>query len=81
LVRSELRFIQQALPGSQTRYFRCFGRLARFTLPDGSYEHAPAARKKLTDILAAVDDSLFRLPALTRFASIAVVSGTRGDVP
>jgi len=81
LVRRELRLIQQVVPSSQTRYFRCLGRLARFTLPDGSYEHAPAARKKLTDILAAVDDGLFRVPTLTRFASIAVVSGNRENAP
>ena len=77
LSASELRFIQQTVPQSSTRYFRCFGRLARFSLPDGSYEHASAPRRHVTDLLAAMDEALFRLPGTTRFASIAVISGTR----
>ena len=75
----ELLLVQGRIPSSHTRYFRCFGRLQRFVLPGGSYEHAAAWQKGASNLMARADDALLSIPSLRRFASVVVVSGKKGS--
>lgn len=72
LEEAELAIIEKLLPDLQMHRFRVLGRLDRFILTNGGYEHSSWARRCAYDTVTVTDYALLKIPGLASLCSIAV---------
>jgi 2-polyprenyl-3-methyl-5-hydroxy-6-metoxy-1,4-benzoquinol methylase len=73
---TELDAIHRHLEGLRVWPYLLFGRVVKFLVPGGSYEHAAAWRRALVNTLLAADQFVLGIPAMWRFAGQLVLLGT-----
>jgi SAM-dependent methyltransferase len=76
LQAAELEVIQRHLPGAKLRHFKLLSWFNLLVLRGHDYERASPARKRITDMLHAVDYALLGLPGIRKLGGMAVISAT-----
>lgn len=69
LESADIALMRRHVAELRTRTFWLFGRLVRFVLPNGQYEHAPPSRRAAADALALADAAI-----LQRFSSLGAMA-------
>jgi len=75
LERHDIAILKSLVPGLRKRHFCFFGRLGRFIIPGNRYERAAFWRRKLCDLVHAMDCAVFAIPGLEQLGGIGVLHG------
>lgn len=78
LEASELERIRRWVPHLRVKHFQMLGRLNRFLLTGGSYEHSSLPRQLAADTLAWTDAAVLSLPYARRLGGTAILWGHFG---
>ncbi|MGC3996078.1 MAG: class I SAM-dependent methyltransferase [Anaeromyxobacter sp.] len=76
---AELALVRRFVPDLSLRAYSLVGRLTRFLLPDGSYEHARPARRAAVSALCIADALVLSVPGLDRLGGMVVLDGHMGQ--
>lgn len=80
LEQAELSILRRHLPQLELKWFHLLGRLERFILRGGHYEHAPLPRRWATDMLGRVDRLLLASPRLQPLGGMCVMYGRKASL-